>query len=78
MDKMLRSVLEQVQGIENKFVTGSVEEYENQRKRKEKEKNIDTSKNKHHSKHLTEEQIEALNLPDMKVEQVTKDAKNLY
>jgi hypothetical protein len=27
---------------------------------------------------LTEEQIEELNLPDLKIEQVTRDAKNLF
>lgn len=27
---------------------------------------------------MTEQQIEALDLPDIKVEQVTKDAKNLF
>ena len=38
MDKMLRSILEQVKGVEGKFIEGIVEEFEAARKRKEKVK----------------------------------------
>ena len=36
MDKMLRSILEQVKGVEGKFIEGIVDEFEAARKRKEK------------------------------------------
>lgn len=74
MDKMLRSILEQVKGVEGKFIEGIVDEFEAARKRKEKVQ----EKQRYHSRHLTDEQIEGLELPDMQAQQINKDAKNLF
>ena len=90
MEKMLKTILEQLKGVEEASIKSSVDNFVLQRSKKEKEKGNHEHDHGHghghghshgHSEHNSEDHyahMERLNLPDMKLIEAKKNAKNLY
>lgn len=79
MERMLKTILEQLKAVEEASVKASVEEFEIQRAKRERDKGDQEDQNLPRRRApFTAVEKERLELPDMELRQANQNARNLF